>query len=215
MTHDDTDHTGGALSVLQAIPVGWISSSLSADHPLLSNTQQPVRCQDGQRWEWDGVRFEILHPSRRSYGDASVRDNDRGCVLRISTGAQSVLLAADIEKASEHRLLQAHPDQLPATLLVVPHHGSGTSSTHEFVDAVHPRYAVITAGYRNRFGHPKDEVVERYRAAGSELLRSDDNGAILVDMDGAHFSVERYRDVHPRYWQQATAAPPERSVTSR
>ncbi len=215
LTHDDTDHTGGALSVLQAIPVGWISSSLSADHPLLSNTQQPVRCQDGQRWEWDGVRFEILHPSRRSYGDASVRDNDRGCVLRISTGAQSVLLAADIEKASEPRLLQAHPDQLPATLLVVPHHGSGTSSTHEFVDAVHPRYAVITAGYRNRFGHPKDEVVERYRAAGSELLRSDDNGAILVDMDGAHFSVERYRDVHPRYWQQATAAPPERSVTSR
>ncbi len=167
-----------------------------------------MRCQDGQQWEWDGVRFEVLHPSRDSYADASLRDNDRGCVLRISVGQHSVLLAADIEKGSEYRLLNQHADKLPATMLVVPHHGSGTSSTREFVAGVHPRYAVFTVGYRNRFGHPKEEVVERYRAVGSELLRSDENGAILVNMEAQKFSVERYRDTHARYWQQATTTTP-------
>ena len=74
-----------------------------------------------------------------------------------------------------------------------------------FVEAVHPRYAVFAAGYRNRFGHPKEEVVERYRAAGSELLRSDEDGAIIVNMDAHNFSVERYRKSNARYWQQAGA----------
>ncbi|HEY5995317.1 MAG TPA: DNA internalization-related competence protein ComEC/Rec2 [Gallionellaceae bacterium] len=204
LTHDDTDHTGGALSVMQAMPIGWMSSSLPDDSPIVRQADGQQRCTDGQRWDWDGVHFEILHPSRASYADNGVSKNNRGCTLRISTGTSSVLLAADIEKDSEQRLLHLHPDKLPATLLVVPHHGSKTSSTQAFVQAVHPRYAVFTAGYRNRFGHPKEEVVARYRAIGAELLRSDEDGAVIVEMDGNTFRIERWRKTHARYWQQGT-----------
>ncbi len=202
LTHDDADHTGGALSILQTMPVGWLSSSLAIDHALLQLSADPRRCADGQSWEWDGVRFEVLHPSAESYDQEKIRDNDRSCVLKISTGKHSVLLAADIEKNAEWRLLKQHEEKLSATLLVVPHHGSKTSSIQSFVDAVHPRYAVFTVGYRNRFGHPKEEVLERYRAIGSELLRSDEDGAIVVKMDAENFSVERYRKSHARYWRQ-------------
>ena len=202
LTHDDSDHTGGAQSILQAMPVGWLSSSLAAGHPLLQYSANHQHCADGQSWEWDGVLFEVLHPSAASYAQTEISDNNRGCVLKITSGKYSVLLAADIEKKSEARLLQLHADQLPATLLVVPHHGSKTSSTQALVTAVRPRYAVFTVGNRNRFGHPKQEVLERYRAVGSELLRSDEDGAIVVEMDGNNFSIERYRKSHARYWRQ-------------
>ena len=204
LTHDDTDHTGGALSVMQSMPIGSLSSSLPDDSPILQQAQIRQRCHDGQNWDWGGVHFAVLHPSTASYAEEKISKNNLGCVLRISTGKYSVLLAADIEKDSERRLLQQHADQLPATLLVVPHHGSKTSSTPPFVAAVHPRAAVFTAGYRNRYGHPKPEVVERYRAAGSELLRSDQDGAIIVDMDAENFTIERYRSSHARYWHPLT-----------
>ncbi len=208
LTHDDIDHTGGARSILQAMLVGWVTSSLTEGHPLLRGAPQPVRCMDGQTWNWDGVQFEILHPSRGSYADKMLRDNDRGCVMRISIGKQSVLFAADIEKKSERRLLQLHAEKLPATLLVVPHHGSTTSSSAAFVKAVQPRYAVFTSGYRNRFGHPNAEVVERYRAAGSELLRSSEDGAVIVEMNAEQLTVERYRRSHARYWHQTGSLQP-------
>lgn len=208
LTHDDNDHTGGALSILQGLPVNWLSSSLAANHPLLQHASNTQRCIDGQTWEWDGVHFEVLHPSAESYATEKIRDNNRGCVLKISTGKHSVLLAADIEKESEWRLLKQHEEKLPSTLLVVPHHGSKTSSVNAFVAAIHPRYAVFTVGYRNRFGHPREEVVERYRTIGSELLRSDTDGAIVVEMDTQNISVERYRKSHARYWQQAVDGVP-------
>ena len=203
LTHDDTDHTGGALSVMQAIPIKLFSSSLPDDSPILQQAHRRQRCADGRNWDWDGVHFEMLHPSQASYAEEKISKNNRGCTLRLSAGKHSVLLAADIEKESEKRLLQQHADKLPAIMLVVPHHGSKTSSTQPFVNAVHPHYAVFTAGYRNRFGHPAAEVVERYRSAGSELLRSDEDGAIVVNMDRESFGVERYRKTHARYWTHA------------
>jgi competence protein ComEC len=212
LTHDDTDHTGGAASVMQAMPIGWLSSSLPDGHPLLqqttlSPTPSPAsgigelkRCMDGQSWQWDGVQFEILHPDAGSYALTKISDNNRGCVLRISTANQHILLTADIEKTSEMELLKEHRDELPAALLVVPHHGSKTSSTNEFVAAVRPDYAVFTAGYRNRFGHPKRKIVRRYADSGAALLRSDEDGAILVEMNARGLQVERYRKTHRRYW---------------
>ena len=200
LSHNDTDHTGGAASVMQAIPIGWVSSSLPAAHPLLQQTADTLRCTGGQAWQWDGVGFEILHPGEASYANAKIRDNNRGCVLRISIGKQHILLAADIEKESERQLLREHADKLPAALLVVPHHGSKTSSTDEFVSAVSPDYAVFTAGYRNRFGHPKEEVLQRYAGSGAQLLRSDEDGAILVEMNAHGLQVERYRRTHRHYW---------------
>jgi competence protein ComEC len=208
LTHDGSDHTGGAISVMQAMPVGWLSSSLPADSPILRQAPNPQQCADGQTWEWDGIRFEVLHPPRGSRVQARMSENNRSCVLRISAGAYSILLASDIEKAAELRLLKQHGDKLSATLLLVPHHGSKTSSVPPFVEAVHPRYAVFATGYRNRFGHPKEEVVERYRAAGSELLRSDEDGAIIVDMEARDFRIERHRRSHARYWRHPGAAAP-------
>lgn len=212
LTHNDSDHTGGALSVMQAIPIQQLFSSLPDDSPILLQTKQAQHCSDGQSWDWDGVHFEFLHPSLDSYTEDNIRNNDRGCVLRISIGKNSILLTADIEKNSERRLLEQYPDRLATTMLVVPHHGSKTSSIAAFVAAVHPRYAVFTNGYRNQFGHPKPEVVERYRAIGSELLRSDEDGAIQVEMDESGLQLERYRKTHARYWQQSSTAKFKESI---
>ena len=202
LSHNDLDHTGGAASVLQAMPISWVDSSLPADSEILRPVSDSRRCYDGQTWDWDGVHFEIIHPSLASYKLDDISNNDRGCVLRISSGKQTVLIAADIEKKSENRLLKIHADKLPATLLVVPHHGSKTSSTPDFVNKVHPRYAVFTAGYRNKFHHPKPEVVARYSDIGSELFRSDEDGAIIVNMNAVDMTLERYRKSHARYWYQ-------------
>jgi len=206
LTHDDSDHTGGAASMMQGMTIGWLSSSLPEGHPLTLLATEKQRCMDGQAWQWDGVVFEIFHPAIGSYSDQRTRhDNDQGCVLRISAGNQHILLTADIEHESEQRLLKEHADKLPAALLVVPHHGSKTSSTAGFVSAVSPEYAVFTTGYRNRFGHPNQEVLKRYADNGAQLLRSDEDGAILVEMDTRGLQVKRYRNTHRRYW---THSPP-------
>ena len=208
LSHDDTDHTGGSASIMQAMPVGWLSTSLAPDRLKTLRTDPSAaletrRCRDGENWNWDGVQFEMLHPA---YGDGNAKkphDNDQSCVLRISVGEHSVLLTGDIEKNSEARLLKQHTDKLFTSLLVVPHHGSKNSSSYEFVAATLPDYAVFTAGYRNRFGHPKEEVLQRYADSGAELLRSDEDGAILVEINAQGLQIERYRKTHRRYWAHA------------
>lgn len=198
LSHGDLDHVGGTTSVLQAIPVGRIVTSLQPDDRLLAGTQDIEPCHSGLSWEWDGVRFDILHPDP----GASERrhDNDRSCVLRIVSGGHTVLLTGDIEKRAEAQLLQRHSGTLRADLLVAPHHGSKSSSSPAFVDAVAPDYVVFTAGYRNRFHHPHPTVVERYRRQGATLLRSDMDGAITIVLDGNGISLDAYRRSHRRYW---------------
>lgn len=201
VTHDDVDHSGGAASVLQGIPVGWLASSLSRNHPLSGIAQRDVRCFAGQTWTWDGVRFDMLHPTPESYAVEGLKDNDRSCVLKASSPSGSILLAGDIERVSEMELLERDADSLPADVLVVPHHGSKTSSMADFIAQVHPGTAVFTVGYRNRFGHPKPEVVERYRDIGSALYRSDDDGAVLFNfIPGRGMSAQTWRRSVPRYW---------------
>ncbi|MDO8813476.1 MAG: DNA internalization-related competence protein ComEC/Rec2 [Gallionella sp.] len=205
LSHDDSDHTGGTASIMQAMPVGWVSSSLPPDRLKTFRTDPSAalearRCRDGESWNWEGVQFEMLHPAYGGDSTKKPHDNDQSCVLRIGIGKHSVLLAGDIEKNSEVRLLKQHADKLSASLLVVPHHGSKNSSSYEFVAATLPDYAVFTAGYRNRFGHPKEEVLQRYADSGAELLRSDEDGAILVEINAQGLQVERYRRTHRRYW---------------
>ena len=201
ISHADTDHSGGAISVLQAMPVGWLLSSLAEDDPLLAHAAIAERCHAGQRWQWDGVAFELLHPALESYAREKLRTNDRSCVVRISIAGASVLLSADIESKSERELLVAAPGKLRAQVLLMPHHGSRTSSSPEFVEQVNPDIALIAAGYRNRFGHPNDEVLDRYRALGSRIYRTDRDGALLLAFDGdGTLSVQRYRALYRRYW---------------
>jgi len=205
VSHDDNDHSGGAASVLDAVPVDWFVSSLPQHHPLLEHVPRHLRCFAGQGWEWDGVRFDMLHPAWASYENSAITDNDRSCVLRVTSAHGSLLLPADIERGSEAALLERSPDGLQADVLVVPHHGSKTSSTPEFLHAVAPRVAIFTVGYRNRFGHPKEEVLERYRALGGRLYRSDSDGAVLLDFTARGIGLTVWREARRRYWQTPAA----------
>lgn len=208
VSHGDNDHSGGANSVLQAMAPEWLLTSVAADHPSIARAAAVTRCEAGKLWQWDGVEFELLHPAREHYMREKFRGNDRGCVLRITTGETSVLLVADIEQKSERELLASVPDKLPARVLLVPHHGSRTSSSPDFVTRVNPAFALVAAGYRNRFGHPKDEVLDRYRALGSRIFRTDLDGALIVEVtgDGA-ISVQRYRAMYRRYWHAGLENP--------
>lgn len=202
VSHGDTDHTGGAIAVLGEIETGWLASSLPPAHPAVPAARRHVPCAAGQRWEWDGIRFEMLHPAPASHGDAGLKANAKSCVLRIANGRHAVLLAGDIEAAQERQLVARDAAGLRADVLLVPHHGSGTSSTPAFLEAVRPRTAVFQVGHRNRYRHPKAEVVERYRALGVERVRTDEAGAVVFEV-GAAVVATSYRRTHPRYWYGA------------
>ena len=200
LSHDDLDHVGGAPGLLASVPVSTVYASLPGALPAPAAMEGAQRCVAGMAWTVDGVRFEVLHPDPEFLLRASVRDNDRSCVLRVVTAHGRALLAADVEKGAEARMVRAGAP-LAAEVLVVPHHGSGTSSMPGFVAAVAPRIAIVSAGWRNRFGHPKAEVVARYHAAGARLLRTDDSGAITVHLGPGGPRVSRWREQRRRYWQ--------------
>jgi len=199
ISHDDSDHSGGAMSVMQAFPVGWLASSLQEEHAIRRASSRSWECNAGKSWEWDGVSFEFLYPRSIDYNDPLEKDNDRSCVLRIVSPFGSVLLPGDIEKRSESRLLQSSGN-LRTDVLLAPHHGSRTSSTPAFVGSVAPAIAVFSVGYRNRFGHPHPAVSARYRQAGSRTLRTDLSGAVLIGMGSAGMKVQRWREVDRKYW---------------
>lgn len=199
ISHGDLDHTGGALALLAELKVGWLASSLGAQHRVAQAAARHLHCVAGQHWEWDGIRFDMLHPAAASYADGGLKANARSCVLRIDNGRRSVLLAGDIEAAQEAALVANAPGRLQADVLLAPHHGSGTSSTPAFLRAVRPSIGIFQVGYRNRYRHPKQAVYERYGTLGIARLRTDFSGALTVDA-GASIAVERYRDAHARYW---------------
>ncbi len=217
LSHRDTDHVGGAASLLQNLPIGELTSSIEDAHPLrLLAQQQGVpahRCEAGQRWDWDGVRFQVLHPAASDYALA-LRSNAMSCVLRVQGAAPglggSVLLTGDIEREQEIRLLREHPEALRSALLIVPHHGSKTSSTAAFLDAVAPQVAVFQAGYLNRYGHPAEEVLARYRERGITRIDSPTCGAWTWrgGIDAGVQPAVCERAEARRYWNWPSAAPP-------
>jgi len=205
VSHDDRDHSGGAGSVLEAMPVGVLWSSLAADHALLAANAWRAPCVGGRKWFWDGVSFEFLHPRAEIASGRAARANNLSCVLRIEAPGGRVLLTGDIERAAERELVLRAPALLPAEALLVPHHGSATSSTPEFVKRVAPRLAVFAVGHRNRFGHPREEVLARYREAGSELLRTDSGGAIQLRFAPGNLRVDAERVRARRYWHESSS----------
>ena len=199
VSHADSDHSGGALSVMQGMPIDWIAASLPAEHAIALSAKRFIPCLAGQSWQWDGVRFDMFHPSPW-VNVATTSDNNRGCVLKISSPAGSILLPADIEQQSELELTQQFGDGLASDVLLAPHHGSKTSSSNVFLRAVHPQFVMVSAGYRNRFGHPKNEILDRYAASGATVLRSDLDGAVTFRFEDGPVSAEAYRRTHRRYW---------------
>jgi len=196
LTHEDMDHIGGALSVLESLEVQGLASSLPQAHALNALVPAPRRCLAGESWDWDAVHFAFLHPRPE---DAAVRRNNQSCVMRIEAGGRSMLLTGDIERAAEQTLL--FEQKIKADVMLVPHHGSRTSSSAEFVEAVAPRWAIVAAGYRNRFGHPNSEVLKRYESIGTSVFRTDRDGAIHVRLGSGEVRVEAERARRPRYWR--------------
>ncbi|WP_321946936.1 ComEC/Rec2 family competence protein [Paraburkholderia sp. J10-1] len=211
ISHDDSDHSGGAQAVLDAVDVGQFVAGILPAHPLWASARakgaQTVQCAAGQRWRWDGVDFEVLWPDP---GPLAGKPNAHCCVLRVTTAASaaretqagpvSALVAADIEAGVERTLLARDPARLRAQVLVVPHHGSRTSSTEPFLDSVRPLVAIFQVGYLNRFHHPHPGVYARYAARHIVLARSDAHGAVRVEAGPGALAVERYRDTQRRYW---------------
>ena len=211
VSHADLDHSGGALSLMQTTPVGWYASSLPAGHPIVERAQAngvAMACIAGQRWTWDDVRFTVLHPTRAEYDDRWAKTNDRSCVVRIDSQYGSALLTGDLEAKSEALLLKTDVAALRADVLVVPHHGSRTSSTPAFIAAVAPAIAVFACGYRNRFGHPRPDIVARYEAAAIRMARTDEAGAITLTMaPGVPLLPVSAREQRQRYWLDVPVNP--------
>jgi competence protein ComEC len=208
LSHRDQDHVGGAPAVL-AGPGAWrVMGGLEPGHAL--REQAPYQpCLAGQRWHWDGVHFEVLHPRPADYALAAqgqLRPNGLSCVLRIEAASRdgrpgpgrSALLTGDIERAQELQLLDLPAEALRADVLLVPHHGSRTSSTAEWLDRVAPKLAVVQAGYLNRYAHPVPEVMNRYQMHKIRVLRTDSCGA--MHFDGANDSYWCERGRERRYW---------------
>ncbi len=208
LSHRDSDHVGGARALLDALPVDELASSLEAGHPLLGPGRLPpprmTRCARGQTWSWDGVRFDVLWPRAADYDRvATPKPNALSCVVRVSGGGRSALLVGDIEREQEGALVAAGARGLRSDVLMAPHHGSRTSSTDAFLDAVGPATAVFQAGYRSRFGHPAPDVLERYRARGIAIVASPSCGAWSWSRDGTGGPCQR--DAARRYWHHRTA----------
>ena len=200
VSHNDNDHSGGMRSVLSQVSVDWMASSLPKLPAELANIKH-LPCFVGQRWQWDGVDFEMLSPDMTSYANESIKDNNRSCVLRLASRYGSVLLAGDIERPVEMALAESSASALQSDVLIVPHHGSRTSSSEMLLDAVRPSIAIFTVGYRNRFGHPKGDIVERYWQRGIKTYRSDEDGAVLLNFNSQNkASAQSWRQSHRRYW---------------
>jgi competence protein ComEC len=193
ISHSDNDHLGGAQAVFERLDVFAIESG----EPGAIGWARATWCQSGHQWVWDGVRFEYLAPFDREQG------NNGSCVLRVEAADERVLLlTGDIEDRIEQQLVRQRYRQLAADILVAPHHGSRTSSSEAFVEAVRPDYVLFPVGYRNRFGFPKAEVVERYRAIGARMLDSAESGAVQVRVEaGKPLQVLAHRQRSKRYWK--------------
>jgi competence protein ComEC len=213
VSHLDLDHSGGGLAVLRGLRVDWVASSLPPDHPIRAAAPRHYDCRRGERWRWGDTEFTWLHPGPDRETPVRSPTNARSCVLRVRSPGGTILLAGDIEAAQEKRLLELYPAaELKADLLLAPHHGSTTSSSPAFLQAVAPRWAIFQVGYRNRYRHPNPKVLERYHDLGIAELRTDRHGAIGLRLQpGRPASIERARVDDARYWRirvaQGAAAP--------
>ncbi|MBK8767206.1 MAG: DNA internalization-related competence protein ComEC/Rec2 [Burkholderiaceae bacterium] len=205
VSHRDTDHAGGALSLMGQMPLDWLASSLAPGHPIVLAAPRHHACRLGDEWRWGEVLFQWLHPGGREDPARRTSSNARSCVLRIRSPAGVALLAGDIESAQEKALIDEQGEAgLRADVLLVPHHGSATSSSPAFLRAVSPTWAVFQVGYRNRFKHPAPRVLQRYEQAGIGILRTDYDGAVTLRLrPGQPAVVERQRRTSRPYWRLA------------
>ena len=198
VSNGDNDHIGGAQAVLDNIET---ESVVGRD--IQNLVHENIRlCVQGEKWQWDGVSFEILHPQHQRYR----KRNNYSCVLKIDNGFNSVLIAADIEKKVEKELVIKQAKALDSNILIVPHHGSKTSSTLGFLQAVNPQIAIYSAGYLNRYHFPKEEIVKRYTDLAIMQLNTAKSGhiSVIIDKKSLKDKPVSYRQQYQRYWHRVT-----------
>jgi competence protein ComEC len=194
-SHDDMDHAGGVASVQQSIRVHRLlaqpGSAIESDGP----------CRLGEAWRWDGVEFRFLHPPPGLRAD----DNGRSCALAIRGTGGSALLVADVGAKAEAVMLS---QRLAADVVLLPHHGSRSSSTPPFIEATGARLGVASAGFGNRWGMPVAEVVARWRARGTTVLETPRDGAVTIRYSAERRApdVETERGDRRRWWRRAPSA---------
>jgi competence protein ComEC len=194
ISHGDNDHVGGAQALTHAFEVQTRFTSFIDSHGVLSAA---AACRAGQSWRWDGVSFTVLWPLPGS----PYIGNDSSCVIRVESDAGSLLLTGDIETDSELSMIAKYSDGLETDVLLVPHHGSKTSSSKKFLEQVKPDLALVSAGYRNRFGHPDKRVQSRYIEKNIPLLNTAEEGAISVNFSHQGISISGHRDQSKAFWQ--------------
>ena len=203
ISHGDADHIGGAQAILDEFPeallIGQDIGNIQAEHKQI--------CSAGSHWQWDGVDFVFLSPttSDAMLSEGNTRNN-HSCVLRVVSESGSVLFTGDIEKKTERKLLEDYGNKLVSDILIVPHHGSNTSSSTASLRSVNPEMSIISVGYRNRYRLPNRQVIERYRAMDKRFLQTDKTGAITIKLEqGSGFSIEKYREKAAKYWHHMSA----------
>jgi competence protein ComEC len=202
LTHAHHDHLDGLHAVLDDFHVGqlWVGSDVDtrAYRELIAQAQAAgvpvVHEHRGDAFDFGYAHGEVIWPSETS--ELASNPNNNSLVLRVESGAARFLLAGDIEQKAEKEII-ADGDALSADILKVPHHGSKTSSTDEFLAAVAPRIAVISVGEGNTFGQPHAAVLDRYQKDGVRVLRTDLDGAVTTISNAKSLRVTTYRDTHP------------------
>ncbi len=189
VSHADNDHAGGAAAIVAAFP-----SATVLHGPDVAKVSG-ANCEREQRWQWDGVEFRMLHPTP----GFAPRGNDSSCVLKITAAGASLLITGDVERRGEAAMLEAEPGQ--TDVVVVPHHGSATSSSPALVAALGARHAVVSAGFANRWGFPKPEVTARWQRGGAAVVITADAGAVSVDLTRDGVAIGAERELRHRYWQ--------------
>jgi competence protein ComEC len=190
ISHDHLDHAGGADAVKRELrTTHWMGGGGFEDLAMHNY------CRAGDRWQWDGVAFEVLYPPEPWRLSA----NDGSCVLRVDNGARAALLPGDVERLAEGTLV-ARELLAPVDLLVSPHHGSRTSSSALFLAALSPRMVFVSSGHRNRYGHPHDVVMARYETLGANVYVTAQSGALTWTSAEPERVIEQRR-VSPRYWR--------------
>jgi len=200
VSHLDSDHSGGAASILRGTRVAAVLSSIDSTHAALRGAAAVQRCEAGQRVDVGPLRVDVLRPLAADYAQPRLATNAASCVLRIELGRHRLLLTGDLPAREEVELV-ARDGDLRVGWLSVPHHGSRSSSSEALLDAVRPAWASAQAGYRNRFGHPDAQVLARYMARGVHVVRSDESGMAQWRFrgDGA-VDLHRWRASAHRYW---------------
>ncbi len=193
LSNGDMDHIGGLTGVLGQVEIASILSGEPGRLDVVSGL-----CRAGYSWEWDGVNFQILHPEPTS----PWAGNNSSCVLKIEAAGRSLMIPGDIGKKVERRLVEKRRDRLKSDMVIIPHHGSKSSSSIGFIQAVSPVYAFVSTGYLNRYGFPNAEVVARWSSAGAKVLNTAELGAIELEIaaNGSISAPIRHRLQRLRYW---------------